>query len=287
MAKSYFLRFGVGDPRTYTGLSPTFLIFASPSGTTFAPPSISEILASGIYTFTWGTTAPIGFLIDGATTTPGADGRFVAGAIDPADRIDEIGATLVAIGTSHIAQGVSLTAQGVSILAIGISHLAQGTSITAQGVSLTAQGVSIFALGVSSLALSNAIGSTQTQQGVILSSIDTDVTDARSDIQAVGVTNQAIGVSLMAIGASIYAGLGSGGSLSTDILARIGTTASTFGDSSTDPGTLYGFLKRMQEFNEGDASFVKSSGSWAISSRGGSLLATKTLANSSSTVTKS
>lgn len=67
-----------------------------------------------------------------------------------------------------------------------------------------------------------------------------------------------------------------------DILADIGTTASTFGTTAVDPGTLYGYLKRLQELLEGDATFNKTTGVWDIYSRGSStLLREKTLTNTS------
>lgn len=67
----------------------------------------------------------------------------------------------------------------------------------------------------------------------------------------------------------------------------IGTTESSFGSTSTDPTTLYGYLKRAQEVSEGDASFDKSTSIWSVSSRGSStLLFTKELDNTSSGVDK-
>ena len=69
---------------------------------------------------------------------------------------------------------------------------------------------------------------------------------------------------------------------------RIGTTSDSFGSTSVDPTTVLGYLKRDQEFNEGDAIFTKSTGVWDIYSRGSSTLLTeKTLTNTSSQATKS
>lgn len=73
---------------------------------------------------------------------------------------------------------------------------------------------------------------------------------------------------------------------------RIGTTSSSFGSTSVDPGTLYGFLKRMQEFNEGNSVFTKSSGTWDIYARGNAvgtstMLTEKILTDTTSVVTKS
>jgi hypothetical protein len=96
--KNYGVRFGSGDPRTYTGLNPTFLFFVNmATGATVTPPSITELFANtGIYNFQWGTTTPISFLCDAATTSPGTTGRYVVGQLDPNDRNDEYSTTLLA-----------------------------------------------------------------------------------------------------------------------------------------------------------------------------------------------
>lgn len=73
-----------------------------------------------------------------------------------------------------------------------------------------------------------------------------------------------------------------------DISARIGTTASSFGSTSVDPGTLFGYMKRIQEFNEGAQVYVKSSGLWSLFSRSSStLLSSKTVAETATEVTRS
>ena len=208
--KTYFLRFGSGDPRTYAGMAPTFLMFKKSDNTNVTPPSISEVgTSSGIFTFDWGTTQPICFLADAATTSPGSDLRYVTGSLDPSDRADEYGTTLTAIGTSGVALGT--------------------TSV---------------ALGTTSVALGNTIVALVTGIGNTLSVLNTNI----------------------------------GG---------IGSTASSFGDSSTDPVDLFGYLKRILETREGNESFIKSTGVLSIYSRGSStLLATKTIANSISAVIK-
>ncbi len=66
----------------------------------------------------------------------------------------------------------------------------------------------------------------------------------------------------------------------------VGSTASSIGSTSTDPGTLMGHMMRNQEFNEGLASFDKSSGIWTIQTRGGTTIQTRTLANTSASVSK-
>lgn len=119
--KTFYVRFGTNDPRPYNGLSPTFLIFNN-YGTAVTPPGITNVIgATGFYAFQYGVTTPIVFLIDGATTglTPGE--RYVTGSIDPADAIDETGATLVAIGTTLTAIGITSAAISATLSAISSS----------------------------------------------------------------------------------------------------------------------------------------------------------------------
>lgn len=70
---------------------------------------------------------------------------------------------------------------------------------------------------------------------------------------------------------------------------RIGFITDSFGSTAMDPTTLFGYLKRSQEFEEGDAIFSNVTGQWTIQSRAGSsmqVLAVKTLQSSSAQVTK-
>lgn len=214
--KTYVVRFGVGDPRNSSGLAPTMLLFSvASSGQTLVGPGFSEINSTwGMYAFQWGTTTAIAFLADGATSGLGS-ARYVTGSIDPADRIDEVGTTLVAIGLSNIALGTTGVALGITNVALGISSIAQGNT-------------------------------------------------------------------MVALGNSIYA-------LSSSLnITGIGDTGSTFGGLSTDPQTLFGYLKRIQEDMEGNQTFTKGTGAWQILSRGSStILANKTIANSASLVTRS
>jgi len=81
-----------------------------------------------------------------------------------------------------------------------------------------------------------------------------------------------------------FSGLAS--TLST-LSSFVGTTASAFGDSSTQPATLFGFMKRVQENLEGDSTYVKGTGVWTVTDRAGlTTIATKTITDSGSTVTK-
>lgn len=68
---------------------------------------------------------------------------------------------------------------------------------------------------------------------------------------------------------------------------KVGTINDSFGTDSVDPTTLFGYAKREQEFNEGNASFVKATGVWSIYSRGSSqLLREKDLTNDTTSATK-
>lgn len=101
---------------------------------------------------------------------------------------------------------------------------------------------------------------------------------------AYGNSLTAQGVSLNAIGVSILSALTGASSINT----LIGGLSSSFGNTSADPTTVFGYLKRLQEFNEGNSVFNKSTSLWDIYSRGSStLLIEKSLNDTTGIVTKS
>ena len=205
--KVYYLRFGSGDPRTFTGLAPTFLIYKKFDGTALTAPGITEpIASSGIYQFTTSPSFSIAFLAYGNTTSIPSASAYVVGNLDPTDANDD---AINILGTTLIATGATIVAMG-------------------------------------------------------------------NTLAAIGSTSGAASATILAIGNTL-----------SDISIRIGSTASIYGSSSVDPGTLFGYLKRTMEFNEGNSTYTKSSGAWAISSRASAtLLISKTLTNTSTTVTK-
>lgn len=258
MAKSYSVTFGSGDPRGFTGLAPTFLSFWNlATGTTNAPPSIAETVSgkTGIYSFTYGVTQPISFLLDAATTSPGPSGRYVVGQIDPVDRVDEMGTTMIAIGTTLIGYGNTSIALGTTSVAIGTTHLGQGVSLLALGSTILGYGFTNF-----------GYGSTNYGYGVSL----------YAGLGNQGITVIGIGNTLLALGFSSGA-----------LEALIGDTTSSYGSTSSDPSTVFGFLKRSQEFWEGNQVYIKASGILDFYSRGSTtLLREKTIADTSSQTTK-
>jgi len=69
---------------------------------------------------------------------------------------------------------------------------------------------------------------------------------------------------------------------------QIGSTVSSIGSTSVNPGNLFGLAKRIQEFLEGNQIFNKTNGVWDIYSRGSStLLVEKTLTDSANQTTRS
>lgn len=303
MAKTYTVAFGAGDPRTYTGLNPTLLIFVNASsGSTLVAPTFSEALTgSGIYKFSYGTTTPISFLADAATTSPGAIGRYVTGQIDPSDRSDEYGTTIVAIGTTLIGYGTStlafgstLIGYGTTTIALGTTAVALGTTTVAIGTSHIAQGVSILAFGVSTLAFGSTLtgfGTSLTASQVVITGQGTSITAQGVSLTAqgstlfgFGVSTVAFGTSLIALGNTILATAGVG--LSSN--AFIGTTASLIGNLTVDPVDLFGYVKRIAELIQGRQLFTKGSGVLDMYDRtGATLLAERTVSNNASLVTKS
>lgn len=69
---------------------------------------------------------------------------------------------------------------------------------------------------------------------------------------------------------------------------RLGVPEDSFGSTTTDPSTVFGYAKRNLEWLEGDANFDKSTGTWTVSSRGAStILRVKTLTNTVTEADKS
>lgn len=71
----------------------------------------------------------------------------------------------------------------------------------------------------------------------------------------------------------------------------IGFNTDSYGSTATDPSTIFGFVRRLMEWNEGDNFFNKTTGIWSIFNRASlgstTLLRTKNIANASGSVTKS
>lgn len=114
IAKTYYLTFGTGDPRSWTGLAPTFLIFKKFDGTAVTAPGITEPIAgSGIYQFTVAPSFSIAFLAYGNTTLLPAAPAYVPGSLDPIDANDDaiaiLGSTVLAIGNTSVAVGNTLS----------------------------------------------------------------------------------------------------------------------------------------------------------------------------------
>lgn len=149
--KTYYLKFGTGDPASFSGLSPTLIIFNALGLTAIVGPTISEIPSgSGLYQFVYGPTQSILFKADGGSSLDASSTRYISGALDPVQATDE----------------------------------------------------------------------------------------------------------------------------------KLGYVTDSIGSTNTDPGSVLGYLRRAQEFWEGNATFIKTTGIWSIFSRGSStLLATKTLTN--------
>jgi len=105
--RNYFLRFGNGNPASFSGLSPTFLVFMNGSGATIAPPGITEILpSSGLYRFQYYATQTIAFTADGSTSGIDDSLRYVCGTLDPVDLLaDQIGSTNSSFGATSIDPG--------------------------------------------------------------------------------------------------------------------------------------------------------------------------------------
>jgi len=111
--------------------------------------------------------------------------------------------------------------------------------------------------------------------GITLTAIGTTTAGMGVSLTALGVTFGGFGTSLVAMGDTL-AGMGvtfSGFGVSLlNLGSLIGTTASSFGSTSVEPGDLFGFLRRAQEFQEGNQTYIKATGILDFYSRGSSTL---------------
>ncbi len=100
MAKLFYFYFGNRNPNLFTGLSPEFIQFSSQGVGLSLIPLISELPSgSGIYQFSYGSTASTSFVIDGGSTLGTSPFRYVSGVIDPVMAIDQsIGSPSDSIG---------------------------------------------------------------------------------------------------------------------------------------------------------------------------------------------
>lgn len=104
-AKQFGFSFGNSDPRTYTGMSPTFIYFFNmATGATLTSPAITEsFTGSGIYTFSYTPVqnTSVAYLIDGGVST--APFRYIANSLDPIQNIDsQIGFVADSFGATSI-----------------------------------------------------------------------------------------------------------------------------------------------------------------------------------------
>lgn len=67
----------------------------------------------------------------------------------------------------------------------------------------------------------------------------------------------------------------------------IGDTSSLIGDNASDPTSVFGFLKRLQELREGEEEYTKATGVLVQKDRtGATTLVSQTITDSTSTITK-
>lgn len=99
--KSYYLKFGSGDPAAFTGLTPSLVIFSAGGLTAAVAPGITELpTGSGLYRFDYGPTASIIFKADGGSSLSNTD-RYITGVLDPIQAVDErVGTTSDSFGST-------------------------------------------------------------------------------------------------------------------------------------------------------------------------------------------
>lgn len=104
--KNYLLKFGSGNPSSFSGLSPTFIVFDIGPTLPWAPttpPGVSEIATGvGLYTFAYQATLPIAFVADGGAALSSGD-RYISGILDPIQAVDTyVGFPGASIGSTAV-----------------------------------------------------------------------------------------------------------------------------------------------------------------------------------------
>lgn len=106
MSFKYGLTFGSGDCRSFTGLSPTFVLFVTDGGTFMTPPTVTEIgTTTGLYYFTYtpSATYTIFFQADGGASITDNTLRYVKGTLDPISNVDQyVGFSVDSYGTTAV-----------------------------------------------------------------------------------------------------------------------------------------------------------------------------------------
>lgn len=107
MAKSYLVRFGSGDPTSFSGLSPTFIQWRLlDTGGSTTPPGITEIASGcGLYRFEYNPLpdTPIAFVLDGGSTITDTGSRYLVGSLDTIQQVDEVvGFSTDSVGSTNI-----------------------------------------------------------------------------------------------------------------------------------------------------------------------------------------
>jgi len=124
--------------------------------------------------------------------------------------------------------------------------------------------------------------------GSTLNNVSTRYVSGSLDpVQAVDERITSLGSTLTALGNTLV--FLSAGGLSLSI--AIGSTADSFGSTLTDPASVFGYLKRLMEFNEGMSTFSKNGGVWNIFARSNTVgastqLTQKVVTDSGSIITK-
>jgi hypothetical protein len=117
MSNRYFFTFGSGDPREFTGLSPTFVVFMDQTGAAVTAPPIVEVgISTGFYYASYmpSPTLTIAFLCDGGSSITDSSVRFLRGTIDPIASVDQVvGFTMSTFGTTQRPQTVFGLAQRI------------------------------------------------------------------------------------------------------------------------------------------------------------------------------
>jgi hypothetical protein len=156
MSYKYGLKFGSGDSRNFSGLSPTFIIFKREDGTDESAPAITEVGSStGLYYFNYepSPTFTVFFQVDGGSSVTDSSVRYISGTLDPIASVDRY------VGFPQDSYGTTASPSTVFGFAKRINELWQADGSFSKTTGLWNQ----YAKGTSTLLFSKTLANSSAQ----------------------------------------------------------------------------------------------------------------------------
>lgn len=135
----------------------------------------------------------------------------------------------------------------------------------------------------------DTFGVTLNAFGVSLGALSTTMIAQGATIVGIGASLNAASVTLGGIGLSLVGIANTLAPVATDVaglVTSVGTSSSAIGFTNVNPTDIFGFLRRAQEFSEGNQNYAKATGILQYTSRGNTMIAQKTISDTATETTR-